>query len=124
MSEKGAGDAVLYGIANCDTCRKARRWLDEHDVTYRFHDLRAQGLEVHVLAGWLDALGWEQLLNRRSRTWRELPVAQRERLDQQKAGDLMAAEPLLIKRPILTRGATVHLGFSAAAKAQARFSLA
>lgn len=112
MSEAVEGDTVLYGIANCDSCRKARRWLDEQGVEYRFHDLRVDRLEVRVLEAWLDSLGWESLLNRRSRTWRELPPSRREGLDRQKAGDLLTEEPLLIKRPVLTLGNTVHAGFS------------
>ena len=61
---------TLYGIKNCDTVRKARRWLAEHDVEYRCHDLRADGLNEDMLIPWIDELGWETLLNRRGTTWR------------------------------------------------------
>lgn len=114
MSGQAAPTAVLYGIAACDSCRAARRWLDGHGVAYRFHDLRADGLDHAVLEGWLDAPGWERLINRRSRTWRELTAAKREGLDRAKAAALMLGQPLLIKRPVLMQGTAVHLGFSAA----------
>lgn len=113
MSGQAAPTAVLYGIAACDSCREARRWLDRHGVTYRFHDLRADGLDRSMLEDWLDALGWEQLINRRSRTWRELPPARREGLDRAKAAALILEQPLLIKRPLLIQRMAVHLGFSA-----------
>jgi len=61
---------TLYGIRNCDTIRKARRWLDENGVEYTFHDVRADGLDRKTLSSWEQQLGWEQLLNRRGTTWR------------------------------------------------------
>ena len=115
MSVNAAGDTVLYGIANCDTCRKARRWLDEHGVEYRFHDLRTEGLDRRVLEVWVDAVGWEQLLNRRSRTWRDLPASVRDGLHRRSASALLMAQPLLIKRPVLAGEGKVHTGFSPSA---------
>ena len=49
---------ILYGISNCDTVKKARRWLDEQCVAYRFHDVRKDGLDAARLQSWIDALGW------------------------------------------------------------------
>ena len=66
---------ILYGISNCDTVRKARRWLTEHGIDYRFHDLRRDGLDSRMLRAWERQLGWEQMLNRRGTTWRKLPVS-------------------------------------------------
>ena len=71
---------ILYGIKNCDTVRKARRWLADHHVDYRFHDLRSDGLSDELLDAWIEDLGWESLINRRGTTWRQLPVESREPL--------------------------------------------
>lgn len=105
----------LYGIANCDTVKKARRWLDEHGVEYRFHDYRKDGLSREMLLQWVDLLGWEPLLNRRGMTWRHLPEADRQELDTARAIELMLLHPALIKRPLLSMGALPRLetGFSA-----------
>src|SRR5690606_38774732 len=64
---------TLYGLASCDTCRAARKWLDDHDIRYRFHDLRADGLEVQMLERWSDRIEWRKLVNTRSITYRRLP---------------------------------------------------
>ena len=72
---------ILYGISNCDTVRKARRWLDAHHVAYSFHDVRKDGLERKTLHGWIAELGWENLLNRRGTTWRSLPQEVRDGID-------------------------------------------
>ncbi len=104
---------TLYGIKNCDTVRKARRWLAEHDIEYRFHDFRADGISKKLLTPWVEDLGWEALLNRRSTTWRQLPDTQRDGLDRAGAIDLMLAHPTLIKRPVLEIGKRHYLGFKA-----------
>jgi arsenate reductase len=103
---------ILYGIKNCDTVRKARRWLADHRVEYRFHDLRVDGLNDVLLDAWIGDLGWENLLNRRGTTWRHLPVEAREPLDAARARKLMLAHPAIIKRPLLETGAGRYLGFS------------
>ncbi|AHF03296.1 ArsC family transcriptional regulator [Marichromatium purpuratum 984] len=105
---------VLYGIANCDTVRKARAWLRARDIDHHFHDLRADGLDPARLDVWLAALGWEQLINRRSATWRQLPPEQRTALDTARARALVLAHPTLIRRPLLEHGEIVRVGFSAA----------
>ena len=102
---------VLYGIKNCDTVRKTRRWLDEHGVEYRFHDFRADGLDPDQLHAWASELGWEALLNRRGTTWRQLPEGQRSNLDEPRALALMLAQPALIKRPVLDLGTQRLIGF-------------
>jgi arsenate reductase len=102
---------TLYGIKNCDTVRKARKWLDEQGLAYRFHDFRADGLERKRLQGWADELGWENLLNRRGTTWRRLPEADREGVDRTAAIRLMLDHPAIIKRPVLDTGKRRLLGF-------------
>ncbi|MGA7802054.1 MAG: ArsC family reductase [Gammaproteobacteria bacterium] len=102
---------ILYGIANCDTVRAARRWLDARGVDYRFHDFRKHGVERDMLSGWSEVLGWETLLNRRGTTWRQLPAADREGVDAQRAIALMTTHPALIKRPVLDLDGSLHVGF-------------
>ena len=103
---------ILYGIKNCDSVRKARHWLADHRVDYRFHDLRGDGLDDDLLDAWIEDLGWEHLLNRRGTTWRKLPVEAREPLDAVLARKLMLAHPAIIKRPLLEIDAARYLGFS------------
>ncbi len=102
---------TLYGIKNCDTIKKARKWLEAHGVDYRFHDFRADGLDEKRLRGWVKQLGWETLLNRRGTTWRKLPEADREGIDAARAIELMLEQPALIKRPVLEHGKDVCVGF-------------
>lgn len=103
---------TLYGISNCSTIKKARRWLDQREIAYRFHDFRKDGLQPERLKAWVEALGWEMLLNRRGMTWRRLSEAEREQLDTQKAIGLMQQQPTLIKRPVLETEASVRVGFT------------
>lgn len=103
---------MLYGLKNCDTCRKARAWLDQHGRAYRFHDLRADGLDPALLEMLERDLGWEALLNRRGTTWRGLPEAERADVDRARALALMRVHPALIKRPILVADGRSVAGFS------------
>ena len=103
---------TLYGIRNCDTMRKARRWLDVHGVDYTFHDVRRDGLDEATLQAWIAALGWEQLLNRRGTTWRKLPETVRATISREAAEDIMLTHPASIKRPVLEHGGRLYLGFS------------
>lgn len=102
---------ILYGIPNCDTMKKARTWLDERGVEYTFHDYRKQGVEPALLRPWVDRLGWEALLNRAGTTFRKLPDADKQSLDAEKATALMVAQPGMIRRPVLTNGDVLEVGF-------------
>ncbi len=104
---------TVYGIPNCDTCRKARRWLDDRGADYRFHDFRKDGLERATVAAWLAELGADVLVNRRGTTWRQLPEQDRARLETD-AADLLVAHPTLIKRPVIDLGGRRQVGFAAA----------
>lgn len=106
---------TIFGIKNCDTVKKARRWLDGHAVKYTFHDVRADGLSRTQLESWVQTLGWENLLNRRGTTWRQLPESVRDSIDKRVAVKLMLEQPAIIKRPVLDIDNTLHLGFSEAA---------
>jgi len=103
---------TLYGLENCDTCRKARQWLATQGIEHAFVDLRQEGVEPERLDRWLDDADWQTLLNRRSRTWRELPDSERSDLDQARARELMLRHPTLIKRPVLEHTTGVLVGFS------------
>jgi len=107
-------DIDLFGIANCDTMKKARAWLTAQGLDYRFHDYKKEGVDRRLLEAWCDAAGWETLLNRRGTTWRRLDEAEREGVDRDRALDLMVAHPSLIKRPVLVAGDAVEVGFSEA----------
>lgn len=103
---------ILYGIANCDTVRKARKWLATHDVDYRFHDFRKEGINTEQLTLWCQQVGWERLLNRRGTTWRQLPPTAKKVLHESAAVQLMLKQPAMIKRPVLDHHAQIHVGFN------------
>ena len=93
---------TLYGIPNCDTVKRARAWLDEHGVAYRFHDFKKQGVPEAELDSWLKSLGWEALVNRRGTTWRRLDAAAQDSVvDAASARAMLLAHPSLIKRPVV-----------------------
>ena len=94
--------AVLYGIPNCDTVKRARAWLGERGTVYAFHDFKKQGVPEARLDGWIEALGWEPLVNRKGTTWRGLDEALRAGVaDAASARALMLAHPSVIKRPVI-----------------------
>ncbi len=103
---------TLSGIPNCDTVKKARTWLDGRGVDYRFHDFKKEGVTAAELEKWADAAGWEVLLNKRGTTFRGLSDADKEDIDRAKAIRLMEAHPSLIKRPVVSDGTRVTVGFS------------
>ena len=102
---------TMYGIKNCDTIKKARDWLAERKLAYDFHDYKAVGIDRSRLAAWVDALGWEVLLNRAGTTFRKLPDADRADIDAAKAIALMEAQPSMIKRPVLDVDGKLLVGF-------------
>jgi arsenate reductase len=106
-----AKNVTIYGIKNCDTMKKARAWLDEHGVAYEFHDYKSAGIARGALENWTRAVGWETLLNRAGRTFRALPPKDQEGLNEKKALALMAAQPSMIKRPVLDIGGKLLVGF-------------
>ena len=105
---------TLYGLKTCDSCRGARRALSKGGIAHDFHDLRDEGLAAERIAAWAAKVGWEKLLNRKSRTWRELSDSSRQGLDEPKAVALMAANPTVIKRPVIEYREEVLVGFDAA----------
>lgn len=105
---------TLYGIKNCTTVKRTRTWLDENHIPYQFHDYRGDGLDQALLEHFLCNINWQDLLNRRSTSWRQLSEAQKTDLDKAKALQLMLKMPTLIKRPLLDTGKRMLLGFKTA----------
>ncbi len=101
---------TVYGIKQCDTCRKALAWLEQNGIEHRFHDFRTDGLEAGLVRGWLGSEFSDRLINRRSTTWRQLREEQR-----QAQGDalieLLLQYPTLIKRPVFVRDRIIAVGF-------------
>ena len=102
---------TLYGIPNCDTVKKARTWLDTRGIAYAFHDYKKLGADPAKLAQWCQAAGWEKVLNRAGTTFRKLPDADKEGLDEARAIALMAANPSCIKRPLVEHAGGLLVGF-------------
>ena len=103
----------VYGIKNCDTVKKALAWLDGHGAKYTFHDFKKEALTPALLDGWIKAVGWETLLNRKGTTWRGLPEKVREGIDAKSARALMLENPAIIKRPVVVKAQSVSVGFDA-----------
>ncbi len=94
---------IFFGLKNCDTCQKARRWLDGQSIQYEYKDVRADAIAVADLRQLIGAYGdWQPFLNRRSTTWRRLDNCLTESLDESKAITLIIANPTLMKRPVIS----------------------
>jgi arsenate reductase len=107
---------TVYGLKNCDTCRKARKWLDAKKITHRFIDVRDDGVAPAMITTWVRELGLDAVVNRRSTTWRELPVSERETLTSSNAARFLVAHPTLIKRPVFDNNGKLAIGFTDATK--------
>lgn len=107
---------TLYGIKNCDTIKKARKYLENQQVNYLFHDYRVDGLNAGILQGFIEQLGWEALLNTRGTTWRKLSEEVRSKVNNaENAAELMLQYPAIIKRPLLrSHDGSMLPGFSEA----------
>ncbi len=103
---------ILYGLKNCDSCRKALKWMTGQGIAHRFHDIRSHGLGADRIKSWTGVLGWEAVLNRRSTTWRQIPESARNDLDESSAVALMAANPTLVKRPVIETANATLVGFT------------
>jgi arsenate reductase len=102
---------TLYGIKNCDTVKKARTWLEQNKLDYRFHDFRADGLTAAQVTNWISEIGLDTLLNKRSTTWKELDETTKNNFTESSAAEIISAHPTLIKRPLLDTGKQKHVGF-------------
>ena len=117
-NERREGNAVIvYGIRNCDTCRKALKWLDAAGIDHRFHDFRKDGLTEEELARWLAAIDRQLLINRRGTTYRQLDAADKAALDGADPSAILLAQPTLMKRPIFVSDGKYLVGFGDKEKA-------
>lgn len=105
---------ILYGIPNCDTVKKARKWLDAHGVSHEFHDYKKKGIDAATLKIWCNAVGWETLVNKRGTTWRKLDEADKNNLSEKRAIELMIDNTSLIKRPVIRAKGQFLVGFDEA----------
>ncbi|WP_354001880.1 ArsC family reductase [Sinobacterium norvegicum] len=106
---------ILFGINNCDTVKKARKWFDSNSLDHSYHDFRNDGLTENQLQQWIDAIGYETLVNKRSTTWKQLGDDAKQSLDGDSAKALMLANPTLIKRPVVIDDTgVVSVGFKEA----------
>jgi len=105
---------TIHGIKNCDTMKKARAWLEAEGIAHDFHDYKTTGITPAKLQAWVRQAGWEALLNRAGTTFRKLPEDQKQGLDEARAMALMLAQPSMIKRPVLTKGDKLIIGFDPA----------
>ena len=103
---------TLFGIKNCDTIKKARKYLDSSGVDYVFHDYRVDGVDAKVVQAWVDTHGWEVILNKRGTTWRKIDEATKAATNNDNAAALLCDQPAMIKRPVLTIGKKSLVGFS------------
>ena len=109
---------ILFGIPNCDTVRKARKWLDDQGKAHEFIDLRADTPSTQKISEWLAAVGAERLINRRSTTFKQLSEGDKATLEGADTVSVLQAQPTLIKRPVLEWNNTVSVGFKAEDYAQ------
>ena len=103
---------AIFGIKNCDTMKKAFRWLDENKITYTFHDYKKEGVEEATAQAWVNKLGWESVINKRGTTWRKLDEETKNTMNNENAVHIMMSQPSMIKRPLLVIDQSIILGFS------------
>ncbi|ALQ08352.1 ArsC family reductase [Pseudoalteromonas fuliginea] len=104
---------TLYGISNCDTIKKAKKYLTDNNVEFTFHDYRKDGVNEQMVSDFADKLDWEQLVNKRGTTYRALTDEQTQSLTKESAISLLVEQPAMIKRPVLVNNGSYHLGFKA-----------
>ncbi|MGB2079551.1 MAG: ArsC family reductase [Vibrio sp.] len=104
---------TVYGIPNCDTIKKARKFLETNQIDYQFHDYRKQGIDAQLVQSFFDQFGWQNVLNKRGTTYRQLSDEQKQNLDEAMALELLVEMPAMIKRPILISDSQQLIGFKA-----------
>ena len=112
---------TLYGISNCDTCRKAKNWFNENRITFDFFDFRKNELTQTKIETWIDSIGLDKLINRRGTTWRNLPDELRDQIHGSENVDVLNQFPTLIKRPIIEIDDHFLVGFDASVIKQIEF---
>lgn len=102
---------TLYGIKNCDTIKKARKWLEEQQIPYQFHDFKTDGLSADLLNEFVNKSDWQVMLNKRSTTFRNLSEEIKNNLTDEVIFNAVIEQPTLLKRPLLALNNKVHVGF-------------
>ena len=102
---------TIYGIKNCDTMKKAFGWLEQNNISYDFHDYKKQGTPKEVIQQALSEHGWQNVINKRGTTWRNLPENVKSEITQESALDLAENNPSIVKRPLLIHKGQSYLGF-------------
>jgi len=102
---------ILYGIKNCDSVKKAKKWLEQQNIPYEFHDFRSDGLSPQLLSEFLTCTNLTLLLNKRSTTFRNLSDEIKNNLTDEVMTEIILAQPTLIKRPLLKHQQTLLIGF-------------
>lgn len=102
----------VFGIKNCDTIKKALKWLDAAGIAHEYHDFRKDGLDRDTLKAWLDELGWETVINKRGTTWRQLSDDQKANMTAEMALEVALENPAIIKRPVFDLGSERLVGFN------------
>jgi Spx/MgsR family transcriptional regulator len=102
---------TLYGIKNCDTIKKTRKWLEEQQIPYTFHDFKTDGLSAELLSEFVKKCNWKIMLNKRSTTFRNLPDEIKNDLTDEVIFTAVIEQPTLLKRPLLALGNDIHVGF-------------
>lgn len=102
---------TIYGIKNCDTIKKTRKYFENKGLEYQFHDYRVDGIESEWLSNALSQLDWEKVLNKRGTTFRQLSQEQKDNINEANVAELLKEHPAMIKRPIIDTGEQLILGF-------------
>jgi arsenate reductase (glutaredoxin) len=104
---------IIYGIPNCDTTKKAMAWLSKNNIAFTFHDYKQQGITKQKLEEWCNAIGWENIFNKRSTTWRELAKAEQDKVtNQSTAIKVMLSSNSIMKRPLIKNDSNLLIGFN------------
>ncbi len=102
---------TVFGLKNCDTCRKALKWLETENIAHEFKDVRKDGIGEQDVRHWLKAVGPDTLVNRRGTTWRQLDEVEKFVSSDDDLTQLILKYPALIKRPVFVSVDTVLVGF-------------
>jgi len=111
-NHKGKNMTTIYGIKNCDTMKKAFKWLEAEGIAYDFVDFKKTQPDTDILKQAINDHGWETVINQRGTTWRQLGDATKASMDANKAIPLALENPSILKRPLLVKGGTTHIGFN------------
>ena len=102
---------TIYGINNCDTVKKALKWLNTNNIEFTFHDFRKDGLTEEQLNQFVEMSDWQLLMNKRSTSFRNLDDNIKQNLSDENCMSACLEQPTLIKRPVLIHNSQLFVGF-------------